>query len=349
MLRSLVGSEMCIRDRYQRRVRGSAVFGMELLGVDILAVSVFTQSIDLNQLANLAATSKALRTAFDDPRLWQHMCNRHHLEADRSLFAEFGPKAIVRCLTATGCTNCQKEPSFVLPLNNTRLCEQCAEQFVDEFTSTPANPNQAAEIKRLYRCSSLFVALGKTKMADTALADALLLSKELMEGQDAGQESAQLCDIFEALADLRKRQADQIVMVDDDKVALCQDGLELSLAALRLSGDDSLDSGMCLLRISYFEACIGAGPTPDAASMNLAVQHAQKAAQIFHSFKEPLQHARSLCACLLYTSDAADEEDSVDLGGRRIIKKKNKYVRSDGIALTTKTYKRSNRRLREMK
>ena len=26
--------------------------------------------------------------------------------------------------------------------------------------------------------------------------------------------------------------------------------------------------------------------------------------------------------CLLYTSDAADEEDSVDLGGRRIIKKR---------------------------
>src|SRR5674536_32619 len=29
-----------------------------------------------------------------------------------------------------------------------------------------------------------------------------------------------------------------------------------------------------------------------------------------------------LLTCLLYTSDAADEEDSVDLGGRRIIKKK---------------------------
>ena len=28
--------------------------------------------------------------------------------------------------------------------------------------------------------------------------------------------------------------------------------------------------------------------------------------------------------CLLYTSDAADEEDSVDLGGPRIIKKKTK-------------------------
>ena len=31
----------------------------------------------------------------------------------------------------------------------------------------------------------------------------------------------------------------------------------------------------------------------------------------------------TLCAgCLLYTSDAADERSSVDLGGRRIIKKK---------------------------
>ena len=32
--------------------------------------------------------------------------------------------------------------------------------------------------------------------------------------------------------------------------------------------------------------------------------------------------------CLLYTSDAADEEDSVDLCGRRIIKKKKKRVKT---------------------
>ena len=31
--------------------------------------------------------------------------------------------------------------------------------------------------------------------------------------------------------------------------------------------------------------------------------------------------------CLLYTSDAADERSSVDLGGRRIIKKKNTQER----------------------
>src|SRR5664280_3832818 len=35
-------------------------------------------------------------------------------------------------------------------------------------------------------------------------------------------------------------------------------------------------------------------------------------------------HRPQQFGCLLYTSDAADEEDSVDLGGRRIIKKKKK-------------------------
>eukprot|EP00658_Telonema_sp_P-2_P062660 TRINITY_DN51343_c0_g1_i1.p2 TRINITY_DN51343_c0_g1~~TRINITY_DN51343_c0_g1_i1.p2 ORF type:complete len:111 (+),score=19.13 TRINITY_DN51343_c0_g1_i1:254-586(+) len=34
-------------------------------------------------------------------------------------------------------------------------------------------------------------------------------------------------------------------------------------------------------------------------------------------------HRTPISPCLLYTSDAADEEDSVDLGGRRILKKKN--------------------------
>ena len=37
-----------------------------------------------------------------------------------------------------------------------------------------------------------------------------------------------------------------------------------------------------------------------------------------HLFKDG--HPKGFKTCLLYTSDAADEEDSVDLGGRRIIK-----------------------------
>ena len=37
-----------------------------------------------------------------------------------------------------------------------------------------------------------------------------------------------------------------------------------------------------------------------------------------------LIQGKLLIPCLLYTSDAADERSSVDLGGRRIIKKKKK-------------------------
>ena len=43
--------------------------------------------------------------------------------------------------------------------------------------------------------------------------------------------------------------------------------------------------------------------------------------------------SRRVHACLLYTSDAADERSSVDLGGRRIIKKK----KNDNDAVSTAT------------
>mgnify|MGYP003381480959 CR=1 FL=1 len=41
--------------------------------------------------------------------------------------------------------------------------------------------------------------------------------------------------------------------------------------------------------------------------------------------------------CLLYTSDAADERSSVDLGGRRIIKKKNIRNLDSCTIINTKT------------
>ena len=42
-----------------------------------------------------------------------------------------------------------------------------------------------------------------------------------------------------------------------------------------------------------------------------------------NKLREALKDYKLPTACLLYTSDAADERSSVDLGGRRIIKKKN--------------------------
>ena len=43
-----------------------------------------------------------------------------------------------------------------------------------------------------------------------------------------------------------------------------------------------------------------------------------------------------LYSCLLYTSDAADERSSVDLGGRRIIKKKKPLTTQQPIRTITK-------------
>ena len=42
-----------------------------------------------------------------------------------------------------------------------------------------------------------------------------------------------------------------------------------------------------------------------------------------------------LYRCLLYTSDAADERSSLDLGGRRIIKKKSWGIEHGGLTLVT--------------
>ena len=48
-----------------------------------------------------------------------------------------------------------------------------------------------------------------------------------------------------------------------------------------------------------------------------------------------LQSVEVVDPCLLYTSDAADERSSVDLGGRRIIKKKKMIIQRGGRARKT--------------
>eukprot|EP00658_Telonema_sp_P-2_P064236 TRINITY_DN53159_c0_g1_i1.p1 TRINITY_DN53159_c0_g1~~TRINITY_DN53159_c0_g1_i1.p1 ORF type:complete len:118 (-),score=35.93 TRINITY_DN53159_c0_g1_i1:60-413(-) len=91
------------------------------------------------------------------------------------------------------------------------------------------------------------------------------------------------------------------------------------------------------------------GPSPSAAAAQDEVQHSRKLKriqalqispvtqlpmtlfmlwmvgneiQIFSIMFVGMSVMNPIQSCLLYTSDAADEEDSVDLGGRRIIKKK---------------------------
>ena len=60
----------------------------------------------------------------------------------------------------------------------------------------------------------------------------------------------------------------------------------------------------------YTDACTGTAPLDESADM---LAHLDRTVP-----------KRQPWVCLLYTSDAADERSSVDLGGRRIIKKKKK-------------------------
>ena len=53
--------------------------------------------------------------------------------------------------------------------------------------------------------------------------------------------------------------------------------------------------------------------------------------------KALLNILEDLEACLLYTSDAADERSSVDLGGRRIIKKKTNTKKKNNKKMKKKT------------
>ena len=55
-----------------------------------------------------------------------------------------------------------------------------------------------------------------------------------------------------------------------------------------------------------------------------AAYRAGRAAEVVRRFSahRAFGRNREYRSCLLYTSDAADERSSVDLGGRRIIKKK---------------------------
>ena len=65
---------------------------------------------------------------------------------------------------------------------------------------------------------------------------------------------------------------------------------------------------------------------------------------IAHAFttRRYLEEVTLPALCLLYTSDAADERSSVDLGGRRILKKKNGSDRQPADSITAQRQEEHN-------
>src|SRR5678815_2495872 len=95
-----------------------------------------------------------------------------------------------------------------------------------------------------------------------------------------------------------------------------------SLLAEQASWDRTTAAGSAAAISASFDAV---GAETDFASPRRRTVHARTSAVgcrnssgAIPSLKPPLAFsAHSACSCLLYTSDAADERSSVDLGGRR--------------------------------
>ena len=68
------------------------------------------------------------------------------------------------------------------------------------------------------------------------------------------------------------------------------------------------------------EMCIRDGTVTAAAAIDIRVEVPVDVDVVYAGVADVVG---AYISCLLYTSDAADERSSVDLGGRRIIKKKN--------------------------
>ena len=71
------------------------------------------------------------------------------------------------------------------------------------------------------------------------------------------------------------------------------------------------------------------------------LQHSQMRVELLPAEPASAVDAAEHRVCLLYTSDAADERSSVDLGGRRIIKKKNSELKDrSGVMTITRRNKK---------
>eukprot|EP00658_Telonema_sp_P-2_P061038 TRINITY_DN4979_c0_g1_i1.p1 TRINITY_DN4979_c0_g1~~TRINITY_DN4979_c0_g1_i1.p1 ORF type:complete len:232 (+),score=46.93 TRINITY_DN4979_c0_g1_i1:3-698(+) len=101
------------------------------------------------------------------------------------------------------------------------------------------------------------------------------------------------------------------------------------LAVFRAMHNEVLDVGCKHLKSKF--ALV---PVQDGAKSLVRTFARYASSRLQHS-PYPAPPINDITNCLLYTSDAADEEDSVDLGGRRIIKKKTKLVDADVTNIRT--------------
>ena len=97
---------------------------------------------------------------------------------------------------------------------------------------------------------------------------------------------------------------------------------------------DHSEIGPMDLRVRALETVLAAKGYIDPAALDVLID-------TYQTRIGPRNGARVVArSCLLYTSDAADERSSVDLGGRRILKKKKQIDHQDRRTTTEQRHQR---------
>ena len=124
-----------------------------------------------------------------------------------------------------------------------------------------------------------------------------------------------------AASDLYKRQADDASKFSDALAANVPAGTEVAASYGAVAGRNvTLLADLLATPVASGLDAVHDAIGPDTIAKFLLTSGSTG------NPKAVINTQRMICACLLYTSDAADDLLCVDLGGRRIIKKKNNHV-----------------------
>eukprot|EP00658_Telonema_sp_P-2_P014777 TRINITY_DN1563_c0_g1_i14.p1 TRINITY_DN1563_c0_g1~~TRINITY_DN1563_c0_g1_i14.p1 ORF type:complete len:339 (+),score=152.79 TRINITY_DN1563_c0_g1_i14:158-1174(+) len=333
---------MCIRDSYEMAVRhymdvlerAKKIGDNELIGKVYCnlgiahqeleqfdkAIEFYSQSLELaKELGNKEMEGLAysnLADAYSTQEEYDEAVD--YLEQTINAYTELGDKS------AEG----KARAELSIAQHHTEENDAAIESMEQAVKLAQEVDDKMAEAERLMQLGSLKLVAKNDNVSAESLLDqsikvwrniALLMRRQLLSEWQSEQ---QMSDNPRAVSFLQQHAAAYTML---QKALVAQNKNNLALEAAEEGRAKALHDLMVLCDDLEWE-------TPEANVMSCTgmqeLAQQQQSTIVVYSMVEPDQ-LLYIWTCLLYTSDAADEEDSVDLGGRRIIKKKKKAEKTD--------------------
>eukprot|EP00658_Telonema_sp_P-2_P031541 TRINITY_DN2357_c0_g1_i3.p1 TRINITY_DN2357_c0_g1~~TRINITY_DN2357_c0_g1_i3.p1 ORF type:complete len:383 (+),score=120.44 TRINITY_DN2357_c0_g1_i3:78-1226(+) len=350
MLRSLVGSEMCIRDRYQRRVRGTS----SSMGCGASSSLTPAQQKRADREArNLKARVESANTRLSN-ELERSLDKAHRARDDCLNDHDWGlsdasvhREQHLQCHDATVHNALNSVVRCLEVCDRSRLDMEKASKI--EHAENAATKSDAA-MEALAKVREPIELKGKEYAAYWAGQVSLgadtrrFVVRFLVQRWPSEFDEERYADLYQKHIAHRKA-CDKGVSNKWEQFRVDRDEMLTELYQQLSTNCDALQGEFDEWRTAEGMTCVESTMTwehtnpvasDDKRDRECFVQKDSDGQYFLLDWDSHLkQEFDKLCACvqarcnqiyicLLYTSDAADEEDSVDLGGRRIIKKKKK-------------------------